>query len=82
VDDEEVMFLFNVFFPTLGLSCYSEYVGELITDSEADNREDDSYLFDLDNKDGDTYCIDARRYGNVARFINHRCEPNIIPIKV
>lgn len=59
-----------------------EYVGELISDSEADNREDDSYLFDLDNKDGDTYCIDARRYGNVARFINHRCEPNIIPVKV
>ena len=27
-----------------------EYVGELITDSKADDREDDSYLFDLDNK--------------------------------
>ncbi|KAJ8797606.1 hypothetical protein J1605_017338 [Eschrichtius robustus] len=27
-----------------------EYVGELISDSEADVREDDSYLFDLDNK--------------------------------
>lgn len=27
-----------------------EYVGELITDSEADEREDDSYLFDLDYK--------------------------------
>ncbi|KAJ3609352.1 hypothetical protein NHX12_023875 [Muraenolepis orangiensis] len=28
-----------------------EYVGELISDAEADVREDDSYLFDLDNKD-------------------------------
>ncbi|KAK7504462.1 hypothetical protein BaRGS_00004328 [Batillaria attramentaria] len=59
-----------------------EYIGELISDSEADRREDDSYLFDLDNKDGDTYCIDARKYGNVARFINHLCEPNIVPVKV
>ena len=29
-----------------------EYVGELISDAEADVREDDSYLFDLDNKVG------------------------------
>lgn len=28
------------------------YIGELISDSEADRREDDSYLFDLDNKVG------------------------------
>lgn len=27
-----------------------EYLGELITDLEADQREDDSYLFDLDSK--------------------------------
>ncbi|KAH9508779.1 Histone-lysine N-methyltransferase ehmt1 [Bulinus truncatus] len=59
-----------------------EYIGELISDSEADRREDDSYLFDLDNKDGDTYCIDARKYGNISRFINHLCEPNLIPVKV
>ncbi|XP_053380892.1 uncharacterized protein LOC123550294 isoform X2 [Mercenaria mercenaria] len=59
-----------------------EYIGEHISDCEADRREDDSYLFDLDNKDGETYCIDARRYGNVARFINHLCEPNLTPVKV
>lgn len=28
----------------------SRYIGELLSDSEADRREDDSYLFDLDNK--------------------------------
>lgn len=27
-----------------------EYVGEMLTDSEADKREDDCYLFDLDVK--------------------------------
>ncbi|KAL4219441.1 Histone-lysine N-methyltransferase ehmt1 [Mactra antiquata] len=59
-----------------------EYIGEHISDSEADRREDDSYLFDLDNRDGETYCIDARKYGNVARFINHLCEPNLTPVKV
>ncbi|XP_018085635.1 histone-lysine N-methyltransferase EHMT2 isoform X3 [Xenopus laevis] len=59
-----------------------EYVGELISDAEADVREDDSYLFDLDNKDGEVYCIDARYYGNVSRFINHLCEPNLIPVRV
>jgi SET domain-containing protein len=30
----------------------------------------------------DTYCIDARQYGNIARFINHLCEPNVIPVKL
>ncbi|KAM6399913.1 histone-lysine N-methyltransferase EHMT1 isoform 2-T2 [Rhynochetos jubatus] len=59
-----------------------EYVGELISDSEADVREEDSYLFDLDNKEGEMYCIDARFYGNVSRFINHLCEPNLIPVRV
>ncbi|CAM9664666.1 unnamed protein product [Lampetra planeri] len=59
-----------------------EYVGEIISDAEADVREDDSYLFDLDNKDGEVYCIDARYYGNVSRFINHLCEPNLVPVRV
>ncbi|XP_069792080.1 histone-lysine N-methyltransferase EHMT1-like isoform X3 [Narcine bancroftii] len=59
-----------------------EYVGELITDVEAEVREDDSYLFDLDNKEGEVYCIDARYYGNISRFVNHLCEPNLIPVRV
>ncbi|XP_063288994.1 histone-lysine N-methyltransferase EHMT1 isoform X2 [Pelobates fuscus] len=59
-----------------------EYVGELISDTEADVREDDTYLFDLDNKDGEIYCIDARFYGNISRFINHQCEPNLLPVRV
>ncbi|XP_033121220.1 uncharacterized protein LOC117120307 isoform X2 [Anneissia japonica] len=59
-----------------------EYAGELISDAEADRRQDDSYLFDLDNREGDVYCIDARYYGNISRFINHLCEPNIVPVRI
>lgn len=33
-----------------------EYVGEIISDSEADHREDDSYLFDLDNRVSKSHC--------------------------
>lgn len=33
-------------------------------------------------KDSDGYTLDARRFGNVARFINHRCDANLAPIKV
>ncbi|XP_048368101.1 histone-lysine N-methyltransferase EHMT1 [Sphaerodactylus townsendi] len=67
---------------SLAFLLFCRYVGELISDSEADVREEDSYLFDLDNKDGEVYCIDARFYGNISRFINHLCEPNLIPVRV
>ncbi len=30
--------------------CPFRYIGEIISDCEADQREDDSYLFDLDNR--------------------------------
>ncbi|XP_028570813.2 histone-lysine N-methyltransferase EHMT1 isoform X1 [Podarcis muralis] len=59
-----------------------EYVGELISDSEANVREEDTYLFELGDKDKDVYCIDARFYGNISRFINHFCEPNLTAVRV
>ena len=56
-----------------------EYVGEIVSDEEADRRYDDgamerhhTFLFSLD----DGRCIDAAVGGNDARFINHSCEPN------
>jgi uncharacterized protein len=56
-----------------------EYVGERITQAEADSRYDDTamsrhhtFLFNVDE---DTV-IDAAHDGNDARFINHSCEPN------
>uniref|UniRef100_A0A336K962 protein-synthesizing GTPase n=1 Tax=Culicoides sonorensis TaxID=179676 RepID=A0A336K962_CULSO len=60
-----------------------EYTGEIITFEEAERRglEYDSagrtYLFDLDFHNVDNnYTIDAVKYGNIARFINHSCDPN------
>ena len=56
-----------------------EYLGEIITPSEADNRYDDSQvnhphvlLFSLDKNT----VIDAGVGGNESRFINHSCDPN------
>ncbi|XP_030592728.1 histone-lysine N-methyltransferase SETD1B-A-like isoform X2 [Archocentrus centrarchus] len=57
-----------------------EYVGQVIRQVIADMREQryeeegigSSYLFRVDQ---DTI-IDATKYGNLARFINHSCNPN------
>lgn len=61
-----------------------EYVGEVITDVEAENRGKyydavgRTYLFDLDYNDGDCpFTVDAGYYGNVSHFINHSCDPNL-----
>uniref|UniRef100_A0A1A7YZC5 Euchromatic histone-lysine N-methyltransferase 1b n=2 Tax=Iconisemion striatum TaxID=60296 RepID=A0A1A7YZC5_9TELE len=59
-----------------------EYVGEIITESEAELRQNDAYLFSLDDKPEDQYCIDARYYGNISRFLNHMCEPNLFACRV
>ncbi|XP_033627405.1 histone-lysine N-methyltransferase SETD1A-like [Asterias rubens] len=57
-----------------------EYVGESIRQSTADERETryeklgigSSYLFRIDADS----IIDATKTGNLARFINHSCNPN------
>ncbi|CAN0842651.1 Histone-lysine N-methyltransferase, H3 lysine-9 specific SUVH5 [Linum grandiflorum] len=62
-----------------------EYVGELVDDSEAERRTNDEYLFDLGGSTDDddvkatmpSFTIDAAEYGNVGRFINHSCSPNL-----
>ncbi|XP_069561835.1 histone-lysine N-methyltransferase EHMT1 isoform X1 [Brachyistius frenatus] len=59
-----------------------EYVGEIISEAEAEMRQNDAYLFSLDDKPQDLYCIDARFYGNVSRFLNHMCEPNLFACRV
>uniref|UniRef100_A0A3B4FD19 SET domain-containing protein n=1 Tax=Pundamilia nyererei TaxID=303518 RepID=A0A3B4FD19_9CICH len=58
----------------------NRYVGEIISEAEAEMRQNDAYLFSLDDKD--LYCIDARFYGNISRFLNHMCEPNLFACRV
>ena len=59
-----------------------EYVGEVLTHLEAEQRGsgNNTYLFDLDFyylPDTDcAFTIDAGERGNAARFINHSCSPN------
>ena len=55
-----------------------EYVGEMIGQTDADSRTETTYLFDLnpDGKKRGYYTIDAFKYGNLSRFINHSCDPN------
>eukprot|EP00262_Sarcandra_glabra_P000499 TRINITY_DN10583_c0_g1_i1.p1 TRINITY_DN10583_c0_g1~~TRINITY_DN10583_c0_g1_i1.p1 ORF type:complete len:822 (-),score=156.55 TRINITY_DN10583_c0_g1_i1:322-2787(-) len=74
-----------------------EYVGEILTNKELYNRnvqnaanERHTYpvLLDADwgsgiLKDEEALCLDATFYGNVARFINHRCfDANLIEVPV
>ena len=63
-----------------------EYVGEVITNEEAEERgkkydaEGRTYLFDLDfnaGEDEPIYTVDAAFYGNLSHFINHSCDPNL-----
>lgn len=56
-----------------------EYVGEEISNEEADKRYDDArmkrhhtFLFTLDDKS----VVDGAVGGNESRFINHSCDPN------
>jgi uncharacterized protein len=56
-----------------------EYVGEKISNAEADRRYDDAkmkrhhtFLFILNSRT----CVDAAFDGNESRFLNHSCDPN------
>ncbi|XP_055693327.1 histone-lysine N-methyltransferase EHMT2 [Lutzomyia longipalpis] len=57
----------------------AEYIGEMLSNADADRRPDDSYFFGFDLSE---YCIDANFFGNVSRFFNHSCNPNMVPIRV
>ncbi|XVF54864.1 hypothetical protein PTKIN_Ptkin05aG0215300 [Pterospermum kingtungense] len=68
-----------------------EYTGEILREKEAERRiGDDEYLFDLVNNHGGRssrgknkcFTIDAARFGNVGRFVNHSCSPNLFPQNV
>ena len=66
-----------------------EYIGEVVSYEEADARGKQydargrTYLFDMDLFEDESvtyaekFTIDAKPYGNEARFINHACKPNL-----
>ena len=69
-----------------------EYLGSVISDplvAEVMGREYDenleSYLFDLDAygiDDKDMLTVDPSRVGNVSKYINHSCDPNLVQISI
>ncbi|KAJ9061458.1 hypothetical protein DSO57_1020443 [Entomophthora muscae] len=63
----------------------TEYLGEVITDAEAErrgaecDREGLNYLFDLDGGQSESdYTIDGQYKGNVSHFFNHSCDANLV----
>ncbi|XP_015667433.1 histone-lysine N-methyltransferase EHMT1-like [Protobothrops mucrosquamatus] len=59
-----------------------QYFGELISNTEAAHREEDTYYFVVDMQNGQQCCLDGRYYGNVGRFLNHSCQPNLVALQV
>lgn len=74
-----------------------QYIGEVLDQQEANKRrtqygEDGcSYIHDVDANINDIgrliegepdYVIDATTHGNVSRFINHSCSPNLVTYQV
>ncbi|KAK6154892.1 hypothetical protein DH2020_009140 [Rehmannia glutinosa] len=70
-----------------------EYIGEVIDEKEANERrnrygeEGCKYFYEIDAHSNDMsrliegqvpYVIDATNYGNVSRYINHSCSPNLV----
>lgn len=62
-----------------------EYIGELLDENEADQKiGKDEYLFDICHAKSqqDDFALDAAKFGNIGRFINHSCDPNVFAQKV
>ncbi|KAI4325838.1 hypothetical protein MLD38_031202 [Melastoma candidum] len=74
-----------------------EYVGEVLGEADAtERRKSDgakgySYIYDISSgvnevcrltEENDHHVIDAAKYGNVSRFINHSCSPNLVSHQV
>lgn len=78
------------FIPKLSFIC--EYAGELIDKFEAQKRikdrspQEPNYIYVLNefNSESSSSCtiIDPTFVGNVGRYLNHCCSPNLIPVPV
>lgn len=79
--------------PILRGTFVCEYIGETLDEQEANKRfnsygrKDCIFTYKMDSHNNDMtrliegeipFVIDATKYGNVARFINHSCSPNLL----
>ena len=67
----------------------TEYVGEVITNEEAEKRGKMcdacgiTYLFDLDFEDENSaFTIDAAKYGNISHFFNHSVSSSSVALHI
>lgn len=58
-----------------------ELVGENITEQLASSRTTKDFLYELKIDAQSRMYVDCGKYGNVARFLNHSCEPNLFPVR-
>jgi SET domain-containing protein len=49
-----------------------EYTGPLVSNEEVEKRNTGKYFFGVNTK----WSIDGTPRGNIARYINHSCQPN------
>ncbi|KAM7265750.1 hypothetical protein ACFE04_003433 [Oxalis oulophora] len=83
--------------PILRGTFVCELIGEVLDELEANKRrtsygtDGGGYMFTVDAHINDIsrlvegqakYVIDATKYGNVSRFINHSCSPNLVNYQV
>ncbi|GMH25242.1 hypothetical protein Nepgr_027085 [Nepenthes gracilis] len=79
--------------PILHGTFVCEFLGEVLNEQESNVRRKRygkggcNYLFDVEscmsdiirlNEEQVSYVIDATQYGNISRFINHSCSPNLV----
>jgi SET domain-containing protein len=57
---------------TLTPGMFIEYKGDIITNKEADSMNGARYLFEINSR----WTINGAQRDNLARYINHSCEPN------
>jgi SET domain-containing protein len=58
-----------------------EYTGQVMLNEELNDTDDDTYDFHSEVEEV-SFTIRALHKGNVARFVNHSCNPNMIAMKV